>query len=478
MRILGGIALFVCLYTGAAAQTSGRNPVIVIPGIMGTKLVDSNGKTVWFSARRNKTDDLRLPMTSPVLARNRDGVRAEDIIREVNVPILPDIEVYQTVIDALEGRGYTEATWSDPKATDVFYVFPYDWRRDNVESAHLLMRKMVDTKRKLKRPDLKFDIICHSMGGLVARYAAMYGMADLRRDGVTPVPNWSGGAHMRKFLMFGTPNQGSFGSFEALLNGYGLLAGRRLPFFDNLRNDEVFAIPSSFQLMPHKNTARFFDEHLNPIKVDIYDPKTWFKYGWGALTDPKFLSKLKDAARLAKTNPEIKPHGPDKDAGLDDRLVSQTTYAQAYAYFVSALSRAKRFHQALNVPVTKLPFEMHAYGGNCDATLDGAVLVYEEKKKRWDTIFDPKDIKTSSGAEIKKDAVRAALIVMGDNRVTPASLLAATPTTVNGKTEFKNGLFPVRSSMFTCTSHNKLFLDKPIQDSFLSALIVNAGFQP
>jgi pimeloyl-ACP methyl ester carboxylesterase len=478
MKVLRYIAVFVCLAGGAFAQSEGKRPVIVIPGIMGSKLVDASGKTVWFSPKRNKVDDLRLPMTSPVLARNRDSVRVEDIIREVDLPILPDIEVYKSVIDALKGRGYTEAAWSDPRATDVFYIYPYDWRRDNVESAHALVRKMVEVKRKLNRPDLKFDIICHSMGGLIARYAAMYGLADLKPGNAAPVPNWSGAAHIEKFLMFGTPNQGSFGSFEALLNGYGLWAGKRVPFFDNLRNDEVLAIPSSFQLMPHQNSARFFDENLRPIKVDIYDPKTWDKYRWGALHDPKFLSKLKDAAQLAKRNPAIKPEKVDDDAGADDRLIARTTYAQARAYFLSALDRAKRFHRALNVPVAKLPFEMHAYGGNCDETLDGAVLVYDEKKKRWDTIFDPRDIKTSSGSEIKKEAVKAALIVMGDNRVTPASLLAATPTLVNGKTEFINPAFPVQSSMFTCTSHNKLFLDKPIQDSFLSALIVKAGVQP
>lgn len=478
MRMIRLFLVSVCFAAGVLAQETGKNPVIVIPGIMGSKLVDSTGETVWFKPKRNKADDLRLPMTSPILAKNRDGIRAEDIIREVHIPILPDLEVYRSVLDALKGRGYTEAKWSNPKPADVFYVFPYDWRRDNVESAHMLVRRMVELKRKLKRPGLKFDIICHSMGGLIARYAAMYGLADLKPEGVTPVPNWSGAAHMEKFLMFGTPNQGSFGSFEALLNGYGLWAGRKVPFFDNLRNDEVFAIPSSFQLMPHQETARFFDENLQPLKVDIYDPKTWLKYGWGALNEPKFLSKLKDAERLARKDPEIKPEKLDKDAGLDDRLLSRTTYAQVYAYFASALSRAKRFHKALNVPVAKLPFEMHAYGGNCDETLDGAVLVFDEKKKRWNTIFEPRDIKTSSGTEIKKDAVKAALIVMGDNRVTPASLLAATPTIVNGKTEFSNGLFPVDSSMLTCTSHNKLFLDKPIQDSFLSALIVRTGVQP
>ena len=30
------------------------------------------------------------------------------------------------------------------------------------------------------------------------------------------------------------------------------------------------------------------------MTVDIYDPETWMKYGWGELSDPKFLSKLKD----------------------------------------------------------------------------------------------------------------------------------------------------------------------------------------
>src|SRR2546422_4586881 len=34
-------------------------------------------------------------------------------------------------------------------------------------------------KQKLQRPELRFNILAHSMGGLIARYAAMYGDADL-----------------------------------------------------------------------------------------------------------------------------------------------------------------------------------------------------------------------------------------------------------------------------------------------------------
>jgi hypothetical protein len=65
------------------------------------------------------------------LARDRDGLKAGDIIRQVKIPLLPDVDVYQTLIDTLKERGYAEGDWKNPKATDVFYVFPYDWRRDN-----------------------------------------------------------------------------------------------------------------------------------------------------------------------------------------------------------------------------------------------------------------------------------------------------------------------------------------------------------
>lgn len=459
------LAAFLLAPLALAAQTTGKRPVIVIPGITGSELVDRNGKKVWFSTQRNKDDDLRLPMTSPILSRNRDGLRAPDIIREVKLPVLPDIEVYQAVIDALKERGYAEADWSRPKAEDVFYVFPYDWRRDNVETAHLLIRRMTAVKRALRRPDLKFDIIAHSMGGLVARYAAMYGLKDLPTNG-RPSPNWSGATHIGKLLMFGTPNEGSMGSFEALIKGIPLIAGRRLPLVDDPRPEDVMSNPSVFQLLPHH--PRFIDEELKPLNIDLFDVDTWLKYGWGALTDPKFLSRLKDAASLAVTNKEVKPVALDKDAGLDDRLTAALTYSQVRSYFSSALRRARLFQLALDAPVEKPPIQLYAYGGNCEPTLDAVLILQDKEDEKWHTYFDARDIKTSSGAETKKEAVKAVMFAPGDGRVTEGSLLR------NGN----GALFPIASSFFACSSHTKLFLDKPIKDSFLSALVVEKQIQP
>jgi len=459
--------------TNSSQQTTGKNPVIIIPGIQGSQLVNSQtGKPVWFAVRREKDDDVRLPMTSSILARNRDNLVAKDIIREVKLPgFLPAIEVYQGLIDSLKARGYAEADWSKPQAADVFYVFPYDWRRDNVETARLLIQKIEAVKRSVKRPDLKFDIIAHSMGGLIGRYAAMYGTADLPPDGRKAVPTWTGARHINKLLMFGTPNEGAFDAFDALINGSSVVSARNLPFIDDFRPEDVLTSPSLFQLMPHQTAARFLDENLKPLKVDLYNPATWKTYGWGAVNDPKFLSKLKDADLLARENKEIKPVKLSKNANFDDRILAQTTSAQVRAYFATVLNRAKRFSVALDAPTKKSPILLYAFGGNCLPTLDAVLLTRNDKKDSWLTLTDARDIKTSDGREIKKEEVKAAMFAIGDGRVTKRSLLAESEASEGGTKEIIS-IFPLKSSFFGCGLHTQLFLEKTIQDSFLSALVV------
>ena len=73
--------------------------------------------------------------------------------------------------------------------------------------------------------------------------------------------------------------------------------------------------------------------------------------------------------------------------------------------------------------------------------------------------------KTADGKEFKKDEVKAMIFALGDGRVTQRSLVTA-------------DVFPLTASFFACGLHTKLFLDKPIQDSFFSALIVEQQKQP
>ncbi|HEX9961267.1 MAG TPA: hypothetical protein VGB00_10065, partial [Pyrinomonadaceae bacterium] len=263
------------------AATTGKLPVIIIPGLVGSELVNrETGEGVWFHLQRAKKDDLRLPV-SPNIARNRDNLVHGDILRNVKlVKFLPETQIYERLIEALKADGYTEAKWDAPAATDVFYVFPYDWRRDNVETARILTQKIQSLKIRSKQPNLKFNVIAHSMGGLIARYAAMYGNMDLPAGTRRIVPNWSGARHFNKIFLVGTPNEGSLPSLNSLINGFSFLGGGlNLPFIQNLTRFDIFTIPSIYQLLPQAGTLRAFDENLKPVEVDIYNPATWEKYG-------------------------------------------------------------------------------------------------------------------------------------------------------------------------------------------------------
>ena len=176
----------------ATLLAQGKNPVILIPGLTGSELRHKvTNEKVWFKTFKSKSEDLRLPLVAdPTTAH--DDLIATDAVRTVKIGILPAFDVYAGFIEVMAKRGgYHEEDWekgSEDGFQDSLYVFAYDWRLDNVENARLLIRKVKALKLRLKKPDLKFDIVAHSMGGLISRYAVMYGDADLPPNGHKPKP--------------------------------------------------------------------------------------------------------------------------------------------------------------------------------------------------------------------------------------------------------------------------------------------------
>ncbi len=244
------------IFAGAKAR-EGKRPVIVIPGVLGSQIVNRRtGEVVWPSAFRSSDDGLNLP-TTPDLASNRDDLVASKIIETAKLARLaPEVYVYRALLWALENfAGYREGEWDAPPADgdrDTFYVFPYDWRRDNVETAQEFVRRVEELKRKLGRPDLRFNVVAHSMGGLVARYAAMYGDEDLPPEGTAPTPTWEGAAHVNKIFMFGVPNEGSAEAFTTLTEGYSVTEGlrRRVRLLNKLSREDVLTAPSDLPAPP------------------------------------------------------------------------------------------------------------------------------------------------------------------------------------------------------------------------------------
>jgi len=192
-----------------------RNPIIVIPGILGSRLQNTDtGQTVWGAfngeALNPNTEDgariISLPIEEgKLLSESRDNVAADGVLESVDIKLfgLPlNIRAYASILSTLGAHGYRDESlglngldYGDDHFTCFQYA--YDWRRDNVENARLL-QEFIDDKRVyvqanyrarygIEDADVKFDIVAHSMGGLVARYFMRYGDEDLPENGEMPV---------------------------------------------------------------------------------------------------------------------------------------------------------------------------------------------------------------------------------------------------------------------------------------------------
>ncbi len=421
----------------------GKNPVILIPGLAGSELRHKDTKEkLWFKTFKSKSEDLRLPIFADP-TKSRDDLIATDAVRSVKIAGLSVFNVYGSFIKAMEIRGgYHEERWESPSDEgykDSLYVFAYDWRLDNVENARLLIRKVEALKLLLKKPELKFDVVAHSMGGLISRYAAMYGDADLLADGNKPRPTWTGAIHFDKIILLGTPNEGSVNTLNALINGYSLGSIRLdLPFVQDSSKWMIFTIPATYQLLPAPGTLRAFDEKLEATFFDIYDSKVWSKYGWNVMDDKKFAERFH----------------------LSERKL-------APVFFQAVLDRAKRLHEALEAAAGKTGgVSFYVLGSDCGMALDALVVYRDEKENKWKTLFRPKGFLRSDGVKITDDDLKKIIMAPGDGIVTRRSLEAATQSESAGLPS----IIGSTASKLIYEEHTRLAANGRIQDEIIGIL--------
>jgi hypothetical protein len=295
------------LYSRSASEhDAGRNPVIVIPGILGSRLRDqASGRVVWGAfdgafADPGRADGARLialPMQpGATLAQLRDDVRPDGALDRVRLSLLGlpvQLSAYAQVLAVLGAGGYRDEGLGLAGAVDygsdhfTCFQFDYDWRRDNVENARRLhgfiLEKRAQVQQELARrgapeTDVRFDIVAHSMGGLIARYCLMYGDQDLPGDGALPALTWAGAPLVERLIMVGTPNAGSASSLLNLVDGaeFAFI----LPRYDAAL---LGTMPAIYQLLPRARHAAVLDRDGTPL--DPLDPRTWEERGWG-LGDP------------------------------------------------------------------------------------------------------------------------------------------------------------------------------------------------
>lgn len=288
-----------------------RNPVIVIPGILGSKLRDADsGGIVWGAfgpggANPKKPHGARLialPMREGTTLNDlRDQVHSDGALDRVRITLLGlrlQLKAYFYILSTLGVAGYRDDQLGQAGAIQygkrhyTCFQYDYDWRRDIVESAKQLHAFIMDkrayvqgeTKKRhgIANLNVKFDIIAHSMGGLVARYYLRYGAADLPVDGSLPPLTWAGAKYVETLVMVGTPNAGSIDSFISLVQGK-----KVAPLLPNYQPALLGTMPSVYQLLPRGRHGVLVDAKDSHKRIkDIYDPDLWERMGWG-LADPR-----------------------------------------------------------------------------------------------------------------------------------------------------------------------------------------------
>jgi hypothetical protein len=451
----------------------GKRPVIFVPGLLGTELAnEKTGEVVWPAFFRSSDDELDLPLGPDFLER-RDALVPTEAIGETRLlKLLPKVKVFQEFFEAMSRYGgYRLADMDDPPPSgdrDTLYTFAYDWRRDQVESARLLIRRIEELKRKLGHPGLRFNIVTVSGGGTLARYAAMYGDADLPANSAAPIPTWAGAEHINKIFMFGPPNEGTADMLSILLKGYSFNHGlhRRVKVIKKLTREDALSSPAVFQLLPHAGTVAFYDKDLKPLPLDIYDPAVWRKYGWSLACEPEYRRRF--AGRKLK----VRTPGHDELAGL----ASQHALDELDGYLNAVLARTRKYHEALNAQGdAKPPVSYYVFAGDCEETLQAFVIVRDAKRGRYETLTRPRELRGPDGRRITREEVKRVMFGPGDGRVTRRSLMAET---FGGKRPAAHSPYvttlPIVHSFLICIVHGYIQDSANVQDNVLTFLANDA----
>lgn len=420
------------------ADDSAIVPVVLIHGTLGARLFNSDtDNEIWpGSLRRLLFDDyeaLELDVSLRQELFVPSGLEARGITDRA-----AGRDFYGRVIRVLEEAGRYERT---PIGTPAegnrrrLYVFDYDWRQDNIHSARQLHAFIEKIRRDHGQPDLKVDVVAHSMGGLIARYYSRYGTQDVLNDNDFPV-TMEGASRLRRVVLLGTPNFGSV--LAADLLDKGMRVG-----FGTVPPDIVATFPSAYQLLPHALNTWLLDISGEPLRHDVFDVGFWREH------------------KLSIFHPDVRrrivKRALSKEAG-------EQRFGEFEKFFERNLERARRFTWSLTVALEDAPIHFGVFGGDCSLT--PSHLVLEKVDSNHFIRVKPDQIKhPKKGVDYDR-----LMLEPGDGTVSKASLLArqsSDPTVARHRYSF----FPLGYAFFLCEDHQALTGNISFQDNLLNALL-------
>jgi pimeloyl-ACP methyl ester carboxylesterase len=413
-------------------------PLVVIPGAFGSSLRDRRtGREIWPGTNPHllvsNYRDLELEIDPATLEPVAGNVEVYDVFREGL-----GRDFYGKVLDMLHAAGgYARGQVGQPPPPGrrTFYVYLYDWRLDNVAAARGLHEFIEHIRADYGDPRLRVDVLAHSNGGLLARYYARYGTADLPERGDFQ-PTQAGAGSIRRLLLVGTPNLGTMQPVLSQLRGeeIGL---RRIP------QEVVATCTGAPQMMPHPAVPWIIDCDGRDLQLPLFDIGTWRDGDWSIFS-----------ARVAERT--IDQHGGGA-AGRDYLELLR-------AYMAKHLMRGKRFMEALGVPGGPGEVRPFVFGGDCELTL--ARVVAERVNGR---LMARERVPEISGPLPGIDYA-SLMFEPGDSVVTRSSLLGRRTLNVAAPRAQIESI-EVAHSVFLCEQHQALTGNPTFQNNLLNTLL-------
>ncbi|MEM8835478.1 MAG: hypothetical protein AAGD00_06635 [Planctomycetota bacterium] len=363
------------VYANAAQQdATQRNPLIIIPGIMGTKLRDKQtGLTLWGGCSRKEYADpnspeqmraISIPMGDDCpIDRIDDAMEpagAIDRFRGSMIGLPLHVRAYESLLEALGVGGFLAAERPGLRrrkklpdyglhSVSTCFQFDYDWRAtipQNAKRFAEFVERVADfasrdhgEHARCAKEDIKVDVVAHSMGGLLLRWFLRYGGRNLQDARALDAPTWDGCKRVEHAILVATPNAGAIGSLQRLLAG--LNASPATPGY---APQVIGTMPSLYHLLPRSRHGLVIDRTTGDPIEDLFDVKTWERMGWG-LVDPRG-----NAVRAAL---------------LPDLSTDSDRLRTARAHLDACLRAAHEFQQLLDAPFdAPLDTSMHLFAGD------------------------------------------------------------------------------------------------------------------
>ncbi|MEX2963023.1 esterase/lipase family protein [Microbulbifer sp. TYP-18] len=232
-------------------------PVIIVPGILGTRLVNSTGRSIWDPDEGWTFDNGRgllqlRDMRNAARPNPRAKPAVERLLRHrgvVNGGNLVWDRGYGNLVTVLSGPRFAAICGGRVK----LYCAGYDWRQSNIDSARRL--RLVVERALRETGARRVVLVAHSMGGLVSRLFCRFS-----RIGGRP-----GSDVVARLILLGSPVHGASKAYRVLRQS--LVEADSSELLSDIQLDETtegavgaFAgralaslarrIPSAYELLP------------------------------------------------------------------------------------------------------------------------------------------------------------------------------------------------------------------------------------